>query len=73
MIGLDRFGASAPAEVLAERFGFTASHVADVVRDSLAGSRALAVRATISGHDILNSRQQGACVVTCATHAALFP
>ena len=26
-VGLDRFGASAPAEVLAERFGFTAEHV----------------------------------------------
>lgn len=30
-IGLDRFGASAPAEVLAEKFGFTAESVADRV------------------------------------------
>jgi transketolase len=29
-VGIDRFGASAPGEVLAEKFGFTAQHVADV-------------------------------------------
>ena len=29
-IGIDRYGASAPAEVLAERLGFTAAHVTDV-------------------------------------------
>ncbi len=34
-IGIDRFGASAPAEVLAEKFGFTPSAVADVVRQAL--------------------------------------
>ena len=28
-IGLDRFGASAPSEVLFEQFGFTADHVVD--------------------------------------------
>ena len=28
-IGIDRFGASAPAGVLAEKFGFTAPQVAD--------------------------------------------
>ena len=32
MIGLDRFGASAPYQVLAERFGFTAEAVAEVSR-----------------------------------------
>ena len=32
MVGLDRFGASAPAEVLAEKFGFTSGTVAQVVR-----------------------------------------
>ena len=34
-VGIDRFGESAPAEVLAEHFGFTAKHVADVARDAL--------------------------------------
>lgn len=34
-IGLDRFGASAPAEVLAEKFGFTAAAVAERVRRAL--------------------------------------
>ena len=32
LIGLDRFGASAPAEVLAEQFGFTPQAVADRIR-----------------------------------------
>ncbi|MBX3159949.1 MAG: transketolase [Deltaproteobacteria bacterium] len=31
-IGLDRFGASAPGEVLLEKFGITAQHVADAAR-----------------------------------------
>lgn len=35
MIGLDRFGASAPAEVLAEQFGFTPSKVAERVKSFL--------------------------------------
>ena len=34
-IGLDRYGASAPGEVLAEKFGFTPSAIAARVRDSL--------------------------------------
>jgi transketolase len=34
-IGIDRFGASAPAEVLAEKFGFTPEAVADKVRGFL--------------------------------------
>ncbi|HEX3927944.1 MAG TPA: transketolase [Gemmatimonadales bacterium] len=32
MIGLDHFGASAPAEVLFREYGFTAQHIVDVVR-----------------------------------------
>jgi transketolase len=35
-VGLDHFGASAPAEVLFERFGFTVDHVVEVARSSLA-------------------------------------
>ncbi len=31
VVGIDRFGESAPAEVLFEHFGFTAAHVAEVV------------------------------------------
>jgi len=41
ILGLDRFGASAPAATIFEAFGFTADHVADigrrVVRDGLRG------------------------------------
>jgi len=37
MIGLDHFGASAPAEVLAERFGLTAGEVAAAVVSRLSG------------------------------------
>jgi transketolase len=40
-IGLDRFGASAPAEVLFERFGFTVGRVVAAARDVLAGAEAL--------------------------------
>lgn len=36
MIGLDHFGASAPAEVLAEEFGFTAGAVAEAILGLLA-------------------------------------
>ncbi|MBU1227489.1 MAG: transketolase [Actinobacteria bacterium] len=36
-IGIDHFGASAPAEVLAEQFGFTPSQVAARLREWLAG------------------------------------
>ncbi len=35
VIGLDRFGASAPAKVLAEKFGFTVAHVVEVARGLL--------------------------------------
>jgi transketolase len=36
VIGMERFGASAPAEVLFERFGFTPDRVADAARGALA-------------------------------------
>jgi transketolase len=35
-IGIDRFGASAPADELADRFGFTPDAVAGEVRNHLA-------------------------------------
>ena len=35
VIGIDRFGASAPADVLAEKFGFTADTIARKVRSHL--------------------------------------
>jgi transketolase len=35
MIGIDRFGASAPADVLAEQFGFTARAIADRVGETV--------------------------------------
>ncbi len=35
VVGIDRFGASAPAEVLAEKFGFTPENVARVARELL--------------------------------------
>jgi transketolase len=38
-IGLDRFGASAPGDVLMAHFGFTAAHVAEQVRAALASER----------------------------------
>lgn len=34
-IGLDRFGASAPASVLAEQFGFTPGAVAELITTNL--------------------------------------
>ena len=37
IIGLDRFGASAPAPQLFEAFGFTAAHVASVARQVMIG------------------------------------
>jgi transketolase len=36
MLGLNRFGSSAPAEVLMEKFGFTAGRVLEVARELLA-------------------------------------
>ncbi len=36
VVGIDRFGESAPAGVLFKHFGFTAGHVADAVRGTLA-------------------------------------
>jgi len=35
IVGIDHFGASAPGEVNMEKFGFTAQHVADVVRETI--------------------------------------
>ncbi len=35
-IGIDHFGASAPGEVLAEKFGFTAAAVAERIRGWMA-------------------------------------
>ncbi len=37
VVGLDRFGASAPAAVLAERFGFTAENVVRAARELIGG------------------------------------
>ena len=37
IVGLDHFGASAPAGTIFEKFGFTIDRVADVARDVLAG------------------------------------
>ena len=45
-VGLDRFGESAPSEVLAELFGFTADHVAKVAFDTLAAYPAALARLT---------------------------
>jgi len=39
VIGLNRFGASAPFKVLAEKFGFTAANVTGVARAMIAGAR----------------------------------
>ncbi|NVB83011.1 MAG: transketolase [Kofleriaceae bacterium] len=36
-IGVDRFGASAPAEIVFEKYGFTPAHVADAAKRVLAG------------------------------------
>jgi transketolase len=38
-LGIDRFGASAPYPVLAEKLGFTAESVASRLRDWLGGAR----------------------------------
>ena len=35
VVGMPRFGASAPAEVLAEKFGFTVDHVVEVAKELL--------------------------------------
>src|SRR5690606_6425434 len=35
IIGIDKFGASAPAEILFEQYGFTVPHVCDAVRKVL--------------------------------------
>lgn len=40
LVTMDRFGASAPAGVLMEKFGFTAGHVAETARAALAAAEA---------------------------------
>lgn len=40
IIGIDRFGASAPANILFEQFGFTVPHVCQVVREAIGASQA---------------------------------
>ncbi len=40
IIGMDRFGASAPAKILFEQFGFTAAHVCESVRAAIAAGQA---------------------------------
>jgi transketolase len=37
MVGVDRFGASAPAQVLLREYGFTVDHVVSEARRLLAG------------------------------------
>jgi transketolase len=37
VVGIDRYGESAPGGVLFKHFGFTAANVADTVRSVLAG------------------------------------
>jgi transketolase len=39
VIGLDRFGTSAPGPLVMERFGFTAERIADVARAVVRGER----------------------------------
>jgi transketolase len=39
VIGIDRFGESAPAGQLFELFGFTAANIAQTVRDAIAASK----------------------------------
>jgi transketolase len=38
VIGIDRFGASAPAEALFEHYGLTSANVSRAVRESLAAA-----------------------------------
>ena len=39
VVGLDRFGASAPAEILMEQFGFTVDHVVSAAKASIADAK----------------------------------
>jgi transketolase len=39
MIGLNRFGASAPADILFKKFGFTPEHVVAAAKELLTGSK----------------------------------
>ena len=49
IVGLDHFGASAPAGTIFERFGFTVDRVAGVARDVLAGRSAARSRRSSPG------------------------
>jgi len=40
-LGMEGFGASAPYQVLAEKFGFTAERLAELAEEALAESRTL--------------------------------
>ena len=50
MIGLEHFGASAPAATVFEHFGFTVVHVADVARGVLAGTARGVIAAVPPAH-----------------------
>jgi hypothetical protein len=50
IIGLDHFGASAPAGTIFERFGFTVDRVADVARRVVAGTLRGRVETLDRGH-----------------------
>ena len=50
MIGLERFGASAPAATIFEHFGFTVPHVVEVARGVLAGTTRGVVSAPLPAH-----------------------
>jgi transketolase len=43
IIGIDKFGASAPANILFEQYGFTVPHVCEAVRGVISGSQACSV------------------------------
>ncbi len=50
MIGLERFGASAPAAVIFEHLGFTVPHVVEVAKGVLAGTTSGVVSAPLPAH-----------------------
>jgi len=50
MIGLERFGASAPAATIFEHLGFTVAHVVEVARGVLAGTTRGVVSAPLPAH-----------------------
>jgi transketolase len=50
IIALERFGASAPASVIFEQFGFTVAHVVEVAHGVLTGTSSGVIAATEAGH-----------------------